>query len=115
MTRSVDEVGMEFPVTDENRESTGKRAWPSGARLERVRVLPETPDALAQSTAAPVTVAVAYRLRNHLQRELGQLRRLLDGADLSDPALRRKVRLRVAAMVEACMDGERDFEEKKST
>ena len=77
-----------------------KRAWPPGAQLTRVRVYPE---------AAPSPIA-AHRLRNCLQRELGQLRRLLDGADLSDPALRRRVRLRVATMVQALLDGEHDFE-----
>ena len=75
------------------------RAWPPGAQLRRERVYP---DALE-----PAVVSVAaYQLRNRLQRECGQLRRLLDGADLTDPAIRRRVRLRVASMVEALLDGE---------
>lgn len=62
----------------------------------------------------PISSVPAYRLRNQLQRETGQLRRLLDGADLSDPTIRRRVRLRLASMVDAVLGAESDFEEEES-
>lgn len=90
--------------TDGGALPTARRAWAPGARLTLARVHPPHPDLLAASPARGVASAAAYRLRNRLQRDLGHLRRLLDGADLADPAIRRRVRVGVARMVQAILD-----------
>lgn len=87
-------------MTDDGGKQPTDRRWAPGALIRA--------DPLDSDARSVVSVA-AYRLRNRLQRDAGHLRRLLDGADLSDPAVRRRARLRVAAMVQALLDAEGEF------